>query len=423
MSILLLSLPLSLSLLHDSTISRAIFDSPPSKGGSGHWHTPPRAGGGADTPGTPSGFGSGSSFGGSFGGGRSIAGSSSKASRNREKQHNLSNFFIDVAWAMFAVLNPCMSLLRNAINFSEICGEEYEIDYGYGGLRLRKDYCELPLGSRTYYMPNNVRPNQPFTQGVVIKVNHERKSYDIQATNGLVDADIHCSAVAFSVKPIIPFAALSSLNRDSIAESRLTASIHPGSIQASSEGLYGCTSADSGACVARPSSQCSTAHLLRLLTCLRKWSKKWSDIEVVEHEKTLSMNMYVDLSVLLGQLVWLLVVNLAHHSCCATDDVYQGIGDQLDEVRTLVQRGEFEHEERADAFLTDPEESWDAIRDWFERMYQRIMYRGGAEDEWAALVERLDDSPPRLQHQQQQLRYPLLSVCFCLVCTLSSSCL
>lgn len=372
--------PVILRVWASSVFFRATFDSPLSGGGGGHWHTPPRAGvlGGSGgkpghiadnllgTPGTGSSLGGGSQ---SFGGGRSTGGSCSKASRNRDRQHHLSNFFIDAAWAMLAVLNPAMALLRNSINFSEICGEEYEIDYGRGGLRLRKDSCELPLGAQTYYMPNDVRPNVPFTQGIVIKVNHERKSYDIQASNGLVDRDIPCIAVTFSVKPLVPFSSTSSLLREVIAVSGESRFHHD------AQYAYDWTTT-------------TTAHLLRLLTCLMKWSKKWSDIEIVEHEKTLTMSTYVDLSVLCGQLVWLLVVNLAHHSCCASDcnEIYLGIGDQLDDIRELIKPADVQIEERGDAFLTDPHDSWDAIRTWFERMYQRIMFRS-RESEWANVVE------------------------------------
>jgi hypothetical protein len=357
---------------------RATFDSPPSKDGDS-WTTPPRGG----CPGTP---GTGSSFGGSFFGGKSATG---KSNRNRDKQHNMSNFFIDSAWAMFAVMQPCLALIRCSINFSDICGEEYEMDYGYGGLRLRKDYCELPVGSQTYYMPHYARPNQPFTQGIIIKVNHDRKSYDIQATSGLVDSDISCNAVAFFVPPIIPYG--QSTSSTSSVESRLVASSHVGSISSGFD--------HTGVVKPVESSICTTAHLLRLLICIRKWCAKWSDMEVFEHEKSLSMNMYVDLSVLCGQLVWVLVVNIAHHSCCASDDVYQGLEDQLDEIKELI-KCDVELDERADAFFANPNDNWDAIRWWFERMCQRIMYRSG-ENKWADVVENVDtvrvETRPSLQ--------------------------
>lgn len=324
---------------------------------------------------------------GSFFGGRAAGG---KAARNRDKQHNMSNFFIDAAWAMFALLQPCFALIRSSINFSDICGEEYEIDYGCGGLRLRKDYCELPVGSQTYYMPNNGCPRDSFTQGIIIKVNYDRKSYDIQAASGLVDTDVPCNAVAFFVNPIVPFAPSVSLSN--AVESRLTASYNLN--QSSYIGGSNGSSEES-------SSMCNTAHLMRILTCVRKWASKWSVMEVFEHEKSLSMNMYVDLSILCGQLVWLLVVNIAHHSCCAPDDVYDGMGSQLDDVRDLIKkRGADLDFERADAFLADPDDNWDDIREWFERMYKRILYRSGA-DEWANAIENVEptrvDVRPSLQ--------------------------
>jgi hypothetical protein len=116
------------------------------------------------------------------------------------------------------------------------------------------------------------------------------------------------------------------------------------------------------------------------------------------------MNMYVDLSILCGQLVWLLVVNIAHHSCCATDDLYQGMGEQLDEIRELIKKGggDMDAEGAADAFLADPEDTWDATRAWFERMYQRIMYRSG-DNEWANVVEKVEkiqDTRPSMQLSQ-----------------------
>ena len=279
-------------------------------------------------------------------------------------------------WAIFGVLNPCLAVLRIVIDFGEICGEEYEIDYSNGGLRLPKDICDLPVGSQTYYMSQSSAQSQLFTQGVVIKVNYERKSYDIQSSNGLVDVDVPCNAVAFFAKPLIPHCALSTLNKELVAESRLTSSSRSGVVSSSTS-------------VKPTALLCSTAHLMKLLTCTLKWSKKWNNIEVSEHEKSLSMKIYVDLSILCGQLVWLIVVNVAHHSCCASDEVYTGIGEQLDEVRDLIKKDNSEADERADAFLNDPDDSWESTRSWFEKMYQRIMYLPG-KNEWGLTVEKTD---------------------------------
>ena len=277
---------------------------------------------------------------------------------------------------MFAFANPLLSFLRGSVDLREICGEEYEVDYGKGFLRIRHDHCDLPVGSQIYYLSGRCTGPQSFAKGVIIKVHHAKRTYDIQATSGLVDIDIPCREVAFSIKPVIPFAPVSSLHRDVVSESRYGASSAAQMINTPPvEDGSGCPT--------------STAYLMRILSCVRKWSRKWTDIEVVEHEKSLSMNMYVDLSILCGQLVWLLVVNIAHHSCCATEDLHALMGEQLDEIRDLICRNEneIESEGRADAFLNDPSDCWDAIREWFERMYQRIMYRPDV-NEWASNVDK-----------------------------------
>jgi len=276
---------------------------------------------------------------------------------------------------MFAVINPSLAILRSIINFSEICGEEYEIDYGSGGLRLPKDHCDLPVGSQIYYLSSVVQQRQhSYTQGVIIKVHYDRKSYDIQASNGLVDLDVPCNSVGFSVKPLVPFVSLESRREGGRLGAALT--VREAQVDVGS------------------ATSCNTSHLFRLLRCSLNWAKKWDDVEIVSHED-LTMGMFVDLSMLCGQLVWLLVVNIAHHSCCVTDDVNAQIENQLNNIRTLISTTTLEShqsENRADDFLLDP--TWNSTRQWFERMCQRIIPYQRVDEKWVKAATVIDDERP-----------------------------
>lgn len=162
----------------------------------------------------------------------------------------------------------------------------------------------LPVGSRIYYQ-SNIKYNELFTIGVVHLADPVTMSYCIRLEDGTYENNVPHTARAFSIPPLFPLIAKQELSI-SYLEFRSTKSIFSFDIS-----------------MFPMMDIASTGHLVRLLKYCISWNKMdMYPLHYLQREnekeesdgdlKLLSTSPLAD--VICGQLVWLLLVTLAHHS-------------------------------------------------------------------------------------------------------------
>lgn len=190
-------------------------------------------------------------------------------------QDAMVEFLLDVEAHVIAVMAPLTAYVRH---ITPIPLEVSQFD--------DRDRPLYPVGQRVFYLSD--RAGGVLLEGVVARL-HAPDRFDVVLLDDMVENDVYASQVKFTSAPIVQFQSLSDLAKHSVDDTSTIVTLYHGHAEASNA--------------------LSTAHLLRSLQLATS---------AVTGSRMLSQQLYPqagqDLSVLAGQLAWLVVSNIAHHA-------------------------------------------------------------------------------------------------------------
>jgi hypothetical protein len=208
------------------------------------------------------------------GGAGGVAGSSG-ADVAEGLQDSMLEFLLDVEAHMIAVMAPLATLLRQVTpiplevaNFDEFGRPLY------------------PVGQRVFYLSE--RAGGVLLEGVVARLNGA-DTFSVVLLDGMIENSVHASQVRFTSAPLVQYQSLSDLAKHAVEDSSTTVTLYHGRTEVGNT--------------------LSTAHLLRSLQ-LATSAVTGSRM----HNLPLYPQAGQDLSILAGQLAWLVVSNIAHHA-------------------------------------------------------------------------------------------------------------
>ena len=203
--------------------------------------------------------------------------STSGPSVGENVQHSMVEFLLDIEAHMIAAMAPLAAYVRQ---ITPIPMEVSRFDeFGHP---------LFALGQRVFYISDQTNTGAVL-EGFVLRLHPTGDRFDVVLLDDLVECDVYASQVRFTAAPIVQYQSISDLARHSIEELTTTAMFYHGH--------------------AELTNALSTAHLLRSLQLATS---------AVTNSRMQNQHLYPqagqDLSVLAGQLAWLVVSNIAHHA-------------------------------------------------------------------------------------------------------------
>lgn len=190
--------------------------------------------------------------------------------------NTLVEFLLDIEAHMIAVMTPLATYIRH------ITPIPFEVSsYDDFGHPL------FPLGNRVFYVSD--RAEGALMEGFVHKLHSGGERFDVMLLDDLIEPEVHTTQVRYTAAPIVLYQSLSDLAKHSVDDNILTIAYRHGHPEVSN--------------------WLSTAHLLRSLQLATS---------AVTGNRMQNQRIYPqagqDLSLLAGQLAWLVVSNIAHHA-------------------------------------------------------------------------------------------------------------
>lgn len=203
-------------------------------------------------------------------------GGGSDSSGNEGILNTLVEFLLDIEAHMIAVMTPLATYIR------QITPIPFEVsNYDEYGHPL------FPLGNRVFYVSD--RSEGALVEGFVYKLHNGGELFDVMLLDDLIEPAVHTTQVRYTAAPIVQYQSLSDLAKHSVDDNTVTIAYRHGHPEVSN--------------------WLSTAHLLRSLQLATSAGTG---------NRMQNQRIYPqagqDLSVLAGQLAWLVVSNIAHHA-------------------------------------------------------------------------------------------------------------
>ena len=185
-------------------------------------------------------------------------------------------FLLDIEAHMIAAMTPLSAFLRQ---ITPIPLEVVRFD----------DYGRplFPVGNHIFYESEQM--NGMLLEGIVSRVYDQGERFDVVLVDDMIERNVYASQVKYTSAPIIQYLSLSDLAKHSVEDHNIVLTSYHGHREVMNS--------------------LSTAHLLRSLQLATS---------VLTNSRLQSQSLYPqaaqDLSVLAGQLAWLVVSNIAHHA-------------------------------------------------------------------------------------------------------------